>query len=246
MELQNETGNKQHILAEDTLGNHLIPSLSDLFIARYADCFTLAVFSCIEKKLLAYKITLPVDNLDETEHWLSDGFKSVTNVSFSHLYEIVPQLFSDGNYKAQNTINDILVAYNPENPKDSVHYLAALIRYHLIKKTSNQLYLYYAAGYYNILLMNNEECLLANAFECENENEVLYFLINALQISDILPSDTTLNIDYSLAANQLVVQFLRPHFAKTELTGFSFEGINHSIPKLPEKLFACYTASLCV
>ena len=95
MQLQQETGNKQHILAEDSIGNDIIPSLSNLFISRYPDCIVLAVFSCLEKKLLAYKITNPIDNLSQTEQWLNEEFNQITNISFTNHFEIVPKLFSE-------------------------------------------------------------------------------------------------------------------------------------------------------
>ncbi len=242
---QNETGNKQHILAEDSLGNHLIPSLNNLFIAEYGDCTVLAVFSCLEKKLLAYKITLPAENLKVKEPWLTEDFNSVTTLSFSHEFEITPLLFSNETFNGQNIIDRFLVAYKTDNPEGSIHYISALIGYHLIKKKHHQIYLFSQSDCYSFILMDGDQCLLANSFICDSENEVLYFLLNTLNISDILPSDTTLLIDYSLAKNTSLLAFLSPHIASTEFLEFSFEGMDQAIPQLPEKLFACYAASLC-
>lgn len=246
MQLHQETGRKQHILAENTFGNDIIPSLSNLFIASYEDCTVLAVFSCLEKKLLGYKITKPGEPLKEIEQWMHEDFNLINHVSFSHLFEITPRTFSNTEYPSINNVNDKIIAYKEDNSSNTIHYSSAIISHHLVKKTGQHIYLYREGGFYIIVLLNGETCILANSFECENETEVLYFLLNALHISDILPSDTTLNLDYSILSDLPLVKFIEPHFIKTELLRYPLEEVNPAIPLLPEKLFACYAASLCV
>ncbi len=141
MQQQKEPISKQHILAEDTLGNPLIPSLSNLFVSHYPDCVVLAAYSCIEKKLLAYKITHPIADLSEKEHWLSEDFNRIISISFTHAYELVPHMFSDNAFNGQNIVNQLMVCYTTDQPENSIHYTTALIRYHLIKKLSHQIYL---------------------------------------------------------------------------------------------------------
>jgi hypothetical protein len=246
MTLHHETGNKQHLLAEDTLSHkQVIPSLCNLFACHYADCSVLAVFSAKEKTLLAYKITNPVENLTEVEPWFHEDFNRITTVSFTGKYRVTPVAFSNNEYNQQQITAEINIDFRNNHTGNAIHYFNALIQFHLTKKQSNQLYIFRQGEDYSILLMDNEKCMLANTFNCDNGNEVLYFLLNSLQVNDLLPSDSTLNIDYSLTSNLPMVHFLAPHFAKTEILKFSFDKANHAIPQLQEKLFACYAGSLC-
>ncbi len=247
MSLIQDKFNKQHIQAEYIIDQQqIIPSLSDLFVAHYPDCSVLAVFSSREKKFLGYKITNPVDNLADIEPWLNEDFNSINAVSFTSDYQVTPSSFSNNEYRKQHVTGEIAVNFNGPEPNIAVHYMNALIQFHLLKKQNNQLYIFNIADDYNILLMDNARCLLANTFKCKGENEVLYFLLNTLQVNDLLPSDNTLNIDYSLLHHPSMIRFLAPHFAKTEILRFSFDHTDDTIPQLPEKLFACYAASLCV
>ncbi len=246
MQINQETGSKQHILAEDTLGNTIVPSLCDLFIATYADCIVMAVFSCLEKHLMAYKIMLPVATPEEKESWYGENFNRRVDITFTHEYEITPELFSTHPYPAQDLRNGILISYQASSNSSHLHYLTALIAYHNTSKTNNQIYLFCKEDLYTILLMNGEDCLLANTYVCKNEHEVLYFILNSLQISDILPSESTLNMDHSIAIDDTLSRFLSPHIAQSTILNYSYEGINPEIPRLAEKLFACHAASLCV
>ncbi len=241
-----EISNKQHLLAEDTLGNELIPSLCNLHIAHYIDCHILSVFSAKEKNLLAYKVTNPISNLDDVEPWMHAKFNTVVHISFSNEYQITPASFCENKFNTQKTSNTVIIDFSNTYRQAAIHYLNVLIEYHLSQKLFNQIYIYRTANDYTILLMNGDQCLLANTYTCDNEHEVLYFLLNALQISDILPSDTSLKMDYSIGMDIELIKFLIPHFAHSEILKYPSHVLNPEIPALSEKLFACYAASLCV
>lgn len=241
-----EISNKQHLLAEYYSEKDLVHSLCDLYVVHYTDCSVLVAFSSREKNLMAYKVSLPTDQLMLIEPWMKSDFNKITTLSFSTQFIVSPASFVANTYNVQKQSGSVMVDFNNQFPTASIHYLNALITYHLSKKLANQLYLYRTGNMYTILLMNFEQCLLANTYECDNETEVLYFLLNALQISDLLPSDATLNIDYSILKQTEMVKFLSPHFSKNIILNYEFETINPAVPDLQQKLFACYAASLCV
>lgn len=240
-----EITNKQHLLAEYYSEKDLVPSLCDLYVSHYTDCAVLVVFSSRDKNLIAYKITNPVDALEQIEPWLQSDFNQIISVSFTSDFFVTPSAFVANAYNTQKLSGSVMVDYNHTDSSKGTHYLNGLIQYHLLKKQANQLYLYRKGNQYTILLMNFEQCLLANSYTCDNETEVLYFLLNALQISDLLPSDATLNIDYSILKQTEMVKFLSPHFAKNISLSYAFEPSNPAVPDLEQKLFACYAASLC-
>lgn len=241
-----ETSNKQHLLAEYYSEKDLVYSLCDLYVSHYTDCSILVAFSSREKNLMAYKITHPSDQLMNIEPWMQADFNKTTIITFTSKFQVSPATFVANKYNQQKQSSTVMVDYDSSFSFTSLHYLNALITYHLSKKLASQLYLYRTGNMYTILLMNFEQCLLANTYECDNETEVLYFLLNALQISDLLPSDATLNIDYSILKQTEMVKFLSPHFSKNIILNYAFETLNPAVPDLQQKLFACYAASLCV
>lgn len=240
-----EISNKQHLLAEYYSDKDLVTSLCDLYIAHYTDCSVLVAFSAREKNLIAYKIANPTEQLASVEPWMQADFNRIITVSFTADYFVSPAAFATNAYNQQKLSGNVMVDYDHPLPTASIHYLNALISFHLVKKQANQLYLFRTGSAYSILLLNFEQCLIANTYDCDNETEVLYFLLNALQISDLLPSEATLNIDYSIFQQAKMVQFLSPHFSKNNLLNFPFEPLNPAVPDLQQKLFACYAASLC-
>ncbi len=240
-----EISNKQHLLAEHYSEKDLVPSLCDLYVSHYTDCAVLVVFSSRDKNLMGYKIANPVDQLAMVEPWMKADFNQIITVSFTTDFFVTPAAFVANAYNHQKLSGQVMVDYEDQHSTASVHYLNGLITYHLLKKQASQLYVYRTGNQYSILLMNFDQCLLANSYQCDNETEVLYFLLNALQISDLLPSDATLNLEYSILKQTEMVKFLSPHFSKNVVLNYAFEHENAAVPDLQEKLFACYAASLC-
>ncbi len=240
-----ETSNKQHLLAEYYSEKELVPSLCDLYVSLFTDCAVLVAFSSRDKNLMAYKIANPVEQLSKVEPWMKADFNQIISVSFTTDFFATPEAFVANAYNHQNLSGQVMVDYEDQHSTASVHYLNGLITFHLLKKQASQLYVYRTGNQYSILLMNFDQCLLANSYQCDNETEVLYFLLNALQISDLLPSDATLNLDYSILKQTEMVKFLSPHFSKNVVLNYAFEHENPAVPDLQEKLFACYAASLC-
>ncbi|MES2616860.1 MAG: DUF3822 family protein [Bacteroidota bacterium] len=240
-----EHTNKQHLLAEDSPAHEMIPSLCDLVHIHYPSCIALAAFSSKDKRMMSYKIALPVTNITEVEPWFKENFNKITEVVTHTEYEVTPALFNSETFTDSKLSGQVSVNRTNALP-NTLHLVSALIDYHLIDKKAKQIYLFKNSTHYHILLMDGATCYLANTFKCDNNHEILYFLLNTIQISDLLPSETTLNIDYSIAEDQVLVDFIKPHFAFFNL--LSAPGIIHHpvVPMLGEKLFGCYAAALCV
>lgn len=239
-----EPVNKQHLLAEDAPLHDMIPSLCDMFYYRSSNFIAMAVFSAGDKKMLSYKIALPVENIQAVEPWFNENFNTITEVATDTDYEAAPADFRNPE-KGDRRITGNVSINRPDHSNKSIHYMSVLIQYHLAEKKSAQLYIFSTASHYHILLMDRETCYLANAYKCDSHYEVLYFLLNSLQISDILPSDTTLNADISILENSALTDFIRPHFS--QFTPLRVQGIapHRVVESLAEKLFACNAAALC-
>jgi hypothetical protein len=76
--------------------------------------------------------------------------------------------------------------------------------------------------------------------------ELLYFLVNALEINDMSQEQTSLYADYSMLENPNWMDFLQPYFLEAKPLKLVHGEIDSHIPDLPEMLFANHLLSLCV
>jgi hypothetical protein len=236
-----ETGMKQDVMAVRVFEKEISEALSNLFITEYSDVNVLSVYSDLTGNLLAYKVLQSA--LDE-DPWLHGGFNRKLTMDFHTGFNFVPGKFAD------NSINnggaghqEIGIEYPATEGK--VHYSKGLLKYHGSKK-SDAVYVYRILNTYAIFVFKGRDCVFANSFTCTNELELLYFIVNSIDLNGMRQDEVSLYLDYSMLRNERIMEFLQPYFPGIYPLRAEHPQIDTMIPFLPEMLFPNQLLSLCV
>ena len=241
MILQQESANKQDILAIRCFEKEIAENLSNLLITEYANTCVLSVYSDLTKALQAYKV-LAKPGLS-SDPWVNASFHKQCHMDFDTLFDLVPRKFSPDAGEAGLSDQDIDIEYRKKT--GHVHFAEGLLKYHDTRR-EDAIYVYRFNGIYSIFAFQAKRCVFANSFRCENETELLYFILNAMEINGLSQEKTRLYTDYSLMADHRLMEFLKPYFAEVKTLALEHDGIDTLIPELPELLFANHLMSLCV
>ncbi len=238
--LQNDIGNKQNLQAEAYFEDNITLSLANLYIIEYSDCIVYSVYHIQSKNICAYAIYSNF-NYENDNQWQFLSFNQIVKISLNTNYEVVPKSFIEQNERLLS--NE--VAFIEYEGKEDAHILDGIFQFHIKNILENAVYLYHFNGIYSITLFKNKDLILSNSYECKDENEVLYFITNALQVNGIEKDSVRLYYDYSIIAKESLLQFLNPFFNK--ILALKHPNVEDEyLPNIGEKLFAGYAISLCV
>jgi hypothetical protein len=236
-----ETGIKQDVIAIRVFEKEISEALSNLFITEYSDVNVLSVYSDLTGNLLAYKVIK--SSLDE-EPWLHAGFNRINYVDFHTGFSFIPGKFmtieADGTGPEQTEIG---IEYPITEAK--LHYSKGLLKYHGTKK-DHAVYLYRILNTYAIFVFKGRNCVFANSFNCTNELELLYFIVNSIDLNGMRQDEVSLYLDYSMLRNEKTMEFLKPYFLGIYPLKVENPAIDTMLPFLPEMLFPNQLLSLCV
>lgn len=239
MPLPTETGSKKHIVAEGYFETEISPALSKLFITDFPDFRVLSLYSELSNQFLAYKIVHRLAGNGDA--WLHAEYALTRSVDFNPEFELLPPAFADN--AAKDPYPFVIL---PESPAGSLHFAYGLARYHALRPENQTLYLFRSAAQYSIFVFSGKDCRFANSFECHSETEVLYFIVSAMAVCDMEPQNTAVLIDYNIAGDQKLRNYLKPYLRPLQTMKPAMENPDAEIPLLPELLFPNYLLSLCV
>jgi hypothetical protein len=237
-----ETGNKKHIVAERILETDVSNTLCKLFVSNFPDYQVLSVYSELSKKLIAYKIIL--QNSEQKDAWLETNFAETCEVDFNPIYDLIPNSFRVKSTE-QNHLNSQLYAISPEPPKGFKHYTQGLYYFNASKIGDCKVYLFWKDQHLDIVIFNAKTCLFANAFICNSETEMLYYILNAIQLSGNKQDNAQIFLDYNLLQQSSFMDLLQQYFTQIEHLTPPFENPDTEVPQLQELLFSNYLISLC-
>lgn len=242
MPLPTETGSKKHIVAEGYFETEINPALSQLFITDYTDFRVLSLYSDLSMQFLAYKVIHR--HAGNEDFWLSTAFAKSIQADFNPDFELIPAVFD---YPLANQLSAKAgFTVNPASEKGYLHIAYGLSLFNAGRKDADNLYVFRSGSVYTIFAFREKVCLLANAFQCKSEDEVLYFILNAMHICELEPNRTSVYIDYNTAADTSLKSYLKPYFRPLLHMKPDMENPDAEIPFLPELLFSNYLLSLCV
>jgi hypothetical protein len=240
MLLQQETVNRQDIIAIRSFEKEVSENLSNLCITEYADFIVMSVYSDLTRNLQAYKV-LQKSGIHE-DSWMTASFNKKIHMDFNGSFNLIPRKLASQGGDDSEPETEIEVEY--AHAPGYVHYSKGLLKHHAYHK-DNAVYVYRNQDNYSIFVFKGRHCVFANSFKCENELELLYFLINSLEINSMSQEDTSLFTDYSMMENPGLMEFLQPYFLEAKTLRLEHDGIDDLIPNLHEMLFANHLLSLC-
>lgn len=240
MPLPTETGSKKYIVAEGFFDSTVSEGLCNLFVSDLKQFRVLSVYSDLSKKLLAYKIMH--QDPQATDIWLSTQFLKTIHVDFNPHVELIPRKFSDSN----NSTLQITFSVQPESVEGNQHYANGLFLYNQSLNEQSRIFLFKQDDFLSIYLFSGKNIVFSNTFECKNETEILYYTLNALQISNIKQDDTTLYLDFGLASDNSFTTFMKSYFKSVQNMQADMSNPDTEIPFLLELLFPNHLLSLCV
>ena len=239
---QHEIGHKD-IIAIRYFEKEIQEAISNLFITEYNDVTVLSIYSSLSKKLLALKVlnTSPL----RSDQWLDLPFHKITRMDFNPRFSFIPKKFMD--MAGANSIQEGESVYvDVQMGEGHEHFTRGILEFHSQQLVSgNTLYVSQVEGVYIMVLFKGRTCVFANSFTCVNEQEVLYFMLNALSVNELAQGDTVVKLDYSMITSQKFREFFAPYFRSVDFLRVEQHEIGNEIPYLQEMLFPNYLLSLC-
>lgn len=238
-----DIGNKQDVIAVRYFEKEIQEGIANLFITEYHDASVLSVYSNLSKQLLAVKVLSRTPL--QSDSWLDLPFNSISRVDFNPRFSLVPSKFATPGIN-QGLVQDEPVYVDARMGPGHVHYVRGLLKHHSQHAVSgNTIYIAQLTGVYIMVLFKGKECMFANSFNCATENEVLYFMLNALSNAEIPQRDTAVLMDYSMISGIKFQEFFSPYFQLVDYLRLEYAALGNEIPYLQEMLFPNYLLSLC-
>lgn len=233
-----ETGSKKHIIAERLPDTGVVLSLCNLFVYDIAGFKVLSLYSSLSKRLEAYKILTAEDAAQDT--WLNNmGFNAVYHASFNPDFDLVPSAFQSS--AASNYGTDFTV----QHEGNGIHILYGIQRW-MQDNIGVRIFIASVNDILTVVVYQNSTCLFANSFSYKDQTELLYFVVNAMQVSGVKQEETTLVLDYHCSHKYGLVEFLSPYFQHVQSLKVPFEDPDPEIEDLPELLMPNHLIALCV
>jgi hypothetical protein len=235
MPLPTETGSKKYIIAERFFETGVQDHLCKLFVSNFQDFQVLSLYSDLRNELLAYKVIQ--QNSDLIDPWLETPFMKIQKVDFNPSFDIIPNIASENNRHNFNIV--------PLSPFGHLHYIEGVFEYNLAFQEHTKIYLFKQNSDVNILVFQNEKCMFSNSFTCKSDTEILYFVLNALEITNLDKNLANLYLDYNLSKDSSFVNFVKPYFVSVKSLQIPMDNPDPEVPFLMELLFPNYLLSLC-
>ena len=240
MHLTSDSTNKKHVMAERMLDQGIPSNLCNLFIYDVEDYRVLSLYSALSKSFVGYKVLINRHE-SESESWLSQNYNSIVKVSFDPDFELIPKSFNNSiqdNYSTEIAVNTAL-------QKDEVHLAYGIEK---ISKSieSPSAWIFVHDSIVSILIAQNKSLVFANSFKFQDQTEILYFIVNALHISEIKQDDVSLYLDFAAWNKFGLKDFLQSYFKSVEPVILPFENPDPELEILPLLLAPNHLAALCV
>lgn len=235
MPLPTETGSKKYTIAERYFETGVQDHLCKLFVSNFPDFQVLSLYSDLRNELLAYKVIQ--QNSESIDPWLETPFMKIQKVDFNPNFDIIPNIATENK---QHNFNIV-----PVSPFGHKHYIEGLFEFNLLFPEQAKVYLFSKNSDVTILVFKNDKCLFSNSFRCNSDTEILYFILNALEVSKLDRSSTQLYLDYTLSKDSSFVHFVEPYFKSVKSLQTPIDNPDNAVPFLLELLFPNYLLSLC-
>ncbi len=234
-----ESNSKKHIIAERILDNGISLKLCNLFVSEISDFTVLSAYSSLSKQLVAYKVLNSADAMQD--QWLSEAmFNEGYKVGFNPDFELVPNKLS----QALNPLNDDFKIH--ENVGHTELHLLYGIDKWMKDIKGKKVFVFGRHDVIAIVVYRDGQCLFANSFSYSDQTEILYFIINAIQISDLKQEDMELVLDYYCAHKFGLIEFFTPYFTSVKSLQIPFENPDSEILDLDQLLMPNHLGALCV
>lgn len=230
---------KKHVLAEQTLESGVAEGLCNLYVCDYNQFKVLSLYSDLNRHLIAYKVLHQGDYYQEP--WLNQSFRSVQQVDFNLDIQLLPAHFAQGNVK--ETVP--FVVEGRQASINSNHFIYGISRYNELRPELIKVYLFKHEQYFNIIIFKEKACVFCNTFNCQNDTEMLYFTLSALQTVECKQDDAAVFIDYPLSTLPQTAAFLKPYFKSVQVLQMDMDLSEDDFEQLPQLLFINYAMSLC-
>ncbi len=240
MHLYSDSNNKKHVMAERMLDPGIPSNLCNLFIYQVLDYTVLSLYSALSKNFVGYKVLMNTPSLDE-DPLMSQTYNSKFMVSSDPDFELIPKAFNAD--VSDNFSPDLVV--NTALKKTDVH-LAYGIEKYSESLESPAVWLFVHENIVSVIISNHKSLVFANSFTFNDQTELLYFVVSALNITDIKQDDARVYLDYAAMNKFGLSDFLQPYFKSVEPLELPFENPDPELEILPVLLAPNHLASLCV
>lgn len=238
MDLSSDIGNKKTVVAERTLDSGVPDNLCNLFVS-YVDKFTVfSIYSALSKKFVAYRVFL--DHVP-SESYSASSYNAVYRVGVDPDFELVPKGFASQNLKMDGT--DFLVESKLHG--DEIHVAYGLEKL-AEEATEPMAWLFISGDVLSVLVAKDKRLQFANSFKYTDQTECLYFILNALKVTQTAQDETHLVVDYSSSQKFGLIEFLAPYFKTISKLSIPFENPDPEMEELPFLLAQNHLAALCV
>lgn len=239
MLLTSDSSNKKHVIAERILDAGVPENLCNLIVSDLDDYQVLSLYSALSKNFVGYKVLLGQDP-GEQDAWLNTGFNSIIRVGMDPDFELIPKgfgEFSEG-YSETFTVqvplrrHEIHVAYGLEK-------LVA-------ESLEPGIWVFAQSDILSVFIAKDRQLVFANSFSFHDQTELLYFIVNAMNLCELKQEDVHLYLDFRAYKKFGLLEFLQPYFKSVSGMRVPFNNPDTELEELPYLLASNHLVSLCV
>lgn len=239
MQLQQEIGNKNQLIAEDYFQSDIVVSLCNLYIQPYFDSVLYAVYESFSKKLVAYALY----HSKQTCPWELLSFNKVFYINSKANFNVVPFDFIE-NKPVLNSTNPVF-KFNQERNNEK-HLSEIIFTSELQSKSANHLYLFSENTKVAMMYFQQGNLKFSNSFSIQTIEEITYFALSILESEDVQADQVVLKLDYSLKEfyPELLHEIIN-YIPQSYWLEANIESLNNSLLDIKNRFYFVQTLNEC-
>ena len=203
------TGDKKHIVAEHLLRPDESINLCNLYRCDWQAFEVLSVYSTLSKQLLAYKVMHK--GYADNDEWLGMPFNQYVVVNQLPNVQILPNQFTE-----RPKSEHLPFVIETHLPKGHQHILEGICQAQVLKGMGQNIFLLYDANQLQLIVFNQKQLMFCNVLTAHNEQELLYFLVAALQSVQMQQDQVDVWVNYDLSQNAALMSSIKPYFKSVQ------------------------------
>lgn len=239
MQLQQEIGNKNQLIAEDYFQSDIVVSLCNLYIHPYFDSILYAVYESFSKKLVACALF----HANQKCPWENLSFNKIIYLNSSASISILPSDFIE--YKSSSSPDKPIFKFQQDTPNHK-HLTEILFTSELSINSANHLYLFSEKTSVVMVYFHQGSLKFCNSFNIQSIEEITYFALSILESEDVQPDQVVLKLDYSLQEHYPeLLKEINHYIPQSHWLEIKNESLNNTTLDIKNRFYFVQTLNEC-
>ena len=239
MQLQQEIGNKNQLIAEDYFQSDIVISLCNLYIHSYFDSVLYAVYESFSKKLVAFALF----HENQSCPWENLSFNKIFYINSNLPISVIPSDFVENktNYNSDKPV----FKFN-QNKNNEKHLSEIIYNSELNSSQSDNFYLFSEKTSVSMMFFYQGSLKFSNTFNIQSIEEITYFVLSILESENIQADQVLLKLDYSLREFYPdLYNEIKNYIPNSHWLEINNENLNNSLLDIKNRFYFVQTLNEC-